>query len=46
MCNHNDVTVIEQDEQPLFQVVYCADCDLHYDGYGNHIELEKVEILN
>lgn len=44
MCNHDPVTIIEQDEDPLFQVTYCKDCDLHYDGYGYPVELERMEI--
>ena len=46
MCNHDKISIIEQDEQPLFQVLYCEDCDLHYDGFGNYLELEKMELMN
>ena len=46
MCNHNQIEIIEQDEQALFQVIYCKDCDLHYDGNGNYLELERVEVMN
>lgn len=45
MCNHHKVDLIEKDEQALFTVVYCQECDLHFDGYGNSLELTQPEMI-
>ena len=44
MCEHEQIQIVEQDEQPLFQVNYCQVCDTYFDGNGISLELYKLRI--
>ena len=45
MCRHTKLEVIINDEQPLFQVLYCSRHDLFIDGFGKTVELPLKEMI-
>ena len=45
MCKHVQLEIIDFDEQPLFNIIYCEDCDTSFDGFGYPVELAQKEMI-